>query len=136
MKEQYVLQSWDCAADLPKEFYEEYKNVITNCFINNDSTVAISGCKRFIGSVMVLQMKQLEIRSLLRANLGECIYVFKFVANFVSISFSPSCRFVIVGVRTTSSMNYAFVLDKDFGLKRSSEFPFQQPIENLEDAAG
>lgn len=39
--------------------------------------------------------------------------MFKFTANFVSLSFSPSGRYVAVGLRCRRNLKYAYILDKD-----------------------
>uniref|UniRef100_A0A182Q818 Uncharacterized protein n=1 Tax=Anopheles farauti TaxID=69004 RepID=A0A182Q818_9DIPT len=113
-----VLQAWDLSSfsgdvdDLP-DFKEDWKNVITVCLINNDSNVAISQCEQFIASVRAHRVKVLEIRSIRKENFGEPIFTFKFTANFVSLSFSPSGRFVAIGLRCRRNLKYAYVIDKD-----------------------
>uniref|UniRef100_A0A182TPB9 Uncharacterized protein n=1 Tax=Anopheles melas TaxID=34690 RepID=A0A182TPB9_9DIPT len=113
-----VLQAWDLDSfhgdvdDLP-DFKEDWKNVITICLINNDSNVAISQCEQYVASVRFRSVKEMEIRSLRRDNFGESIFVFKFTANFVSLSFSPSGRYVAVGLRCRRNLKYAYILDKD-----------------------
>ncbi|XP_053675443.1 activating molecule in BECN1-regulated autophagy protein 1A-like [Anopheles nili] len=113
-----ILQAWDLDSfngnvdDLP-DFKEDWKNVITVCLINNDSNVAISQCEQFIASVRFRSTKEMEIRSLRRENFGESIFVFQFTANFVSLSFSPSGRYIAVGLRCRRNLKYAYILDKD-----------------------
>uniref|UniRef100_A0A182NUK5 Uncharacterized protein n=1 Tax=Anopheles dirus TaxID=7168 RepID=A0A182NUK5_9DIPT len=113
-----VLQAWDLASfsgdvdDLP-DFKEDWKNVITVCLINNDSNVAISQCEQFIASVRARTVKELEIRSIRKENFGEPIFTFKFTANFVSLSFSPSARFIAIGLRCRRNLKYAYIIDKD-----------------------
>ncbi|XP_052896742.1 activating molecule in BECN1-regulated autophagy protein 1A-like [Anopheles moucheti] len=113
-----ILQAWDLESfqgdvdDLP-DFKEDWKNVITICLINNDSNVAISQCEQFIASVRFRSVNEMEIRSLRRDNFGELIYAFKFTASFVSLSFSPSGRYVAVGLRCRRNLKYAYILDKE-----------------------
>ena len=54
-----------------------------------------------------------EVRSINRTNFGECMFVFKFVANFVSLSFSPSGRHIVIGLRCKKGLKFAYILDKD-----------------------
>ncbi|XP_050087416.1 activating molecule in BECN1-regulated autophagy protein 1-like isoform X1 [Anopheles aquasalis] len=113
-----VLQVWDLDrmddgdVDSLPNFKEDWKNVITNGIINIDSNVAISQCEKFMASVRFRSVKELEIRSLQRYNFGEQVFLFKFVINFVSLSFSPSGRYVIVGLRCTRNQKYAYILDR------------------------
>ncbi|XP_049536082.1 uncharacterized protein LOC125951342 [Anopheles darlingi] len=113
-----VLQVWDLDrmdvgnVDSLPNFKEDWKNVITNGIINIDSNVAISQCEKFVASVRFRSVKELEIRSLQRDNFGEQVFLFKFVINFVSLSFSPSGRYIIVGVRCTRNQKYAYILDR------------------------
>ncbi|XP_035793277.1 uncharacterized protein LOC118467185 [Anopheles albimanus] len=113
-----VLQVWDLDrmddgdVDSLPNFKEDWKNVITNGIINIDSNVAISQCEKFVASVRFRSVKELEIRSLQRDNFGEQVFLFKFVINFVSLSFSPSGRYVIVGLRCTRNQKYAYILDR------------------------
>ncbi|XP_055546081.1 activating molecule in BECN1-regulated autophagy protein 1-like isoform X2 [Wyeomyia smithii] len=116
-RNQFILQAWDLgchqdASDLP-DFKEDWKNVITICSINNDSNVSISQCEQFIASVRLKDVKELEVRSINRTNFGECMFVFKFVANFVSLSFSPSGRHIVIGLRCKKGLKFAYILDKD-----------------------
>uniref|UniRef100_A0A182M511 Uncharacterized protein n=1 Tax=Anopheles culicifacies TaxID=139723 RepID=A0A182M511_9DIPT len=113
-----ILQAWDLESfqgevDGLPDFKEDWKNVITTCLINNDSNVAISQCEQFIASVRFHSVNELEIRSLRRDNFGELIYAFKFTASFVSLSFSPSGRYVAVGLRCRRNLNYTYILDKN-----------------------
>uniref|UniRef100_A0AAG5CXI7 Uncharacterized protein n=1 Tax=Anopheles atroparvus TaxID=41427 RepID=A0AAG5CXI7_ANOAO len=113
-----VLQAWDLelfngeGEDLP-DFKEDWKNVITICMINNDSNVAISQCEQFIASIRLRSVKEMEIRSLRRENFGESLFVFKFTGDFVSLSFSPSGRYVAVGLRCRRNLKYAYIVDKE-----------------------
>ncbi|KFB44266.1 AGAP009862-PA-like protein [Anopheles sinensis] len=113
-----VLQAWDLellkgdGEDLP-DFKEDWKNVITTCMINNDSNVAISQCEQFIASIRLRSVKEMEIRSLRRENFGESLFLFKFTAEFVSLSFSPSGRYVAIGLRCRRNLKYAYIVDKE-----------------------
>ncbi|XP_058456029.1 uncharacterized protein LOC131433170 [Malaya genurostris] len=113
---QCILQGWDLnsndANDLP-DFREDWKNVISICSITTDSNVSISKCERYIASVRLKAVKELEVRSLNKANFGECMFVFRFVTDFVSLSFSPSGRYVVIGLRCRKRLKFAYILDKD-----------------------
>lgn len=62
------------------------------------------------------------MRSLSRDSFGECLFVFKFVANFVSLSFSPSGKYIVIGLRCKQRMKFAYVLDKDTKWKVGVDF--------------
>ncbi|XP_055594586.1 uncharacterized protein LOC129745507 [Uranotaenia lowii] len=116
-KNEFILQAWELAhfresSELP-DFKEDWKNVIAICLINNDSNVAISQCENFIASVRLKAVKEMEVRSLNRANFGECLFVFRFTANFVSLSFSPSSKHIVIGLRCKKRLKFAYILDKD-----------------------
>uniref|UniRef100_A0A182PFI3 Uncharacterized protein n=1 Tax=Anopheles epiroticus TaxID=199890 RepID=A0A182PFI3_9DIPT len=127
-KKHCVLQAWDLesfhgdADDLP-DFKEDWKNVITVCLINNDSNVAISQCEQYVASVRFRFVKEMEIRSLRRDNFGELIFVFKFTSEFVSLSFSPSGRYVAIGLRCPQNLSYAYILDKNQCSRKDSDLP-------------
>ncbi|XP_052866748.1 uncharacterized protein LOC128272905 [Anopheles cruzii] len=120
-----ALQAWDLDAfngdvdDLP-DFKEEWKNVITMGIVINDSNVDISQCEQLVASVRLRSVKEMEIRSLRRDSFGQLMFVFKFVTNFVSLSFSPSGRFVLLGLRCTKQLKYAYILDRQTGWRIDS----------------
>lgn len=125
-KNQFILQAWNvgtiCGVTEFPDFKEDWRNVLTVCSINNDSNVSISQCERFICTVRIKAVKEMEVRSLSRENFGECLFVFKFIANFVSLSFSPSGKYVVIGLRCKQRMKFAYVLDKDTKWKVGVDF--------------
>ncbi|XP_053696137.1 activating molecule in BECN1-regulated autophagy protein 1-like [Sabethes cyaneus] len=138
-KNQFLLQAWDLgchrdASDLP-DFKEDWKNVISICSINNDSNVSISQCELFIASVRIKAVKELEVRSLDRANFGECMFIFRFVVNFVSLSFSPSGRYLVVGLRCKKRLKFAYILDKDSKWKIGVNFCLDPNSTESQDSA-
>lgn len=125
-KNQFILQAWNvetfCGVTEFPNFKEDWRNVLTVCSINNDSNVSISQCERFISTVRIKAVKEMEVRSLSRDSFGECLFVFKFVANFVSLSFSPSGKYIVIGLRCKQRMKFAYVLDKDTKWKVGVDF--------------
>lgn len=65
-----------------------------------------------------------EVRSLCPANFGECVFVFRFTANFVSLSFSPSGKYIVIGLRCKKRLKFAYILDKDTRWKIGVDFRF------------
>ncbi|XP_001656679.2 activating molecule in BECN1-regulated autophagy protein 1 [Aedes aegypti] len=127
-KNQFVLQAWDLrdfrATSAAPDFKEDWKNIISICSINNDSNVSISQCEQFIASVHSKAVHEMEVRSLCPANFGECVFVFRFTANFVSLSFSPSGKYIVIGLRCKKRLKFAYILDKDTRWKIGVDFRF------------
>lgn len=65
-----------------------------------------------------------EVRSLCPANFGECVFVFRFTANFVSLSFSPSGKYIVIGLRCKKRLKFAYILDKDTRWKIGVDFRY------------
>ncbi|XP_065078630.1 uncharacterized protein LOC135701704 [Ochlerotatus camptorhynchus] len=137
-KNQFILQAWDLGdfrdtSALP-DFKEDWKNVLSICSINNDSNVAISQCEQYIASVQSKAVHEMEVRSLSRANFGECMFVFRFTANFVSLSFSPSAKYIVIGLRCKKRMKFAYILDKDTRWKIGVDFRYDLSSSESRDA--
>ncbi|XP_055639947.1 uncharacterized protein LOC129777599 [Toxorhynchites rutilus septentrionalis] len=125
-KNQYILQAWDLVSfpdnnDL-LDFKQDWRNVISICSINNDSNVSISQCERYIASVRYMAVREMEVRSLSSANFGERMFVYKFAANFVSLSFSPSSRFIVIGLRCKKRLIFAYIIDRNVKWKIGVHF--------------
>lgn len=106
---QYTLQCWDETENI--DLTEDWRNVLTTSTIHNDPTISIAG-KLIASFKTTLNYKCIEIRSLSMENLGELKYVFRTNnENFLSLSISPSTRYLLIGIR---SKNYfAHVLSMD-----------------------
>ncbi|XP_062545291.1 activating molecule in BECN1-regulated autophagy protein 1-like isoform X2 [Armigeres subalbatus] len=128
-KNHFILQAWELKdfreTSAAPDFKEDWKNIISICSINNDSNVSISQCEQFVASVHCKAVQEMEVRSLCPANFGECIFVFRFTANFVSLSFSPSGKYIVIGLRCKKRLKYAYVLDKDTRWKIGVDFRYE-----------
>lgn len=92
----------------------EWRNVITNCTIHNDSTVALSKTGAFIVTINQFSIGRglIEVRSLVDNNLGELLHFFENPSNMISLSISPSCKHILVGVRSKDVFSIILSLEK------------------------
>ncbi|XP_055312605.1 uncharacterized protein LOC129574540 [Sitodiplosis mosellana] len=104
---QYRLQAWNMAnmqeTYLP-DFSQNWRNLITYCYIHNDSTVELSRCGTMIASFEVASSKKIiTVHSLEKSTLGQyiCSYGLDSDEILMSLSFSPSSEYLLVGVRSS-----------------------------------
>lgn len=116
---QYRLQAWNMnnmdRIHLP-DFSQDWRNLITYCYIHNDSTVELSKCGKLIASFeLVNSRKMIAIHSLERDNFGEHIYSYVAQAEEIvmSLSFSPSLDYLLVGIRSNEIFGYFLKIRKN-----------------------
>lgn len=117
---QYRLQAWNMSQlddiHLP-DFSQDWRNLITYCYIHNDSTVEISKCGKLIASFELIDSRKIiSIHSLAQATLGE--YIYSYVTSteetIMSLSFSPSLDYLLVGIRSSEIFGYFLKVRKSF----------------------
>lgn len=98
---------------LPK-LWQEWRNVISTCSLHNDATVSISNCGKMISSFKVFNKTSIiEIYSLENHNLGERLYWTYTKSHCISLSISPSCKHLLLGVR--AGTDYASIYSFEDG---------------------
>ncbi|XP_031629045.1 uncharacterized protein LOC116344586 [Contarinia nasturtii] len=104
---QYRLQAWNMEnmdeTYLP-DFSQNWRNLITYCYIHNDSTVELSKCGTMIASFEVASSRKIiTVHSLEKSTLGQyiCSYILDSDEILMSLSFSPSSEYLLVGVRSS-----------------------------------
>lgn len=116
---QYRLQAWNMShldeIHLP-DFSQDWRNLITYCYIHNDSTVEISKCGKLIASFELINPRKIiSIHSLEVATFGDHIYSYVTSAEetIMSLSFSPSLEYLLVGIRSSEIFGYFLKVHKN-----------------------
>lgn len=116
---QYRLQAWNMThldeIHLP-DFSQDWRNLITYCYIHNDSTVEISKCGKLIASFELINPRKIiSVHSLEQATLGDHIYsyVTSDEETIMSLSFSPSLDYLLVGIRSSEIFGYFLKVHKN-----------------------
>jgi len=112
------IQSWTFSeANFPPDITDSTKNVVVpKCKINNDSSVSISSCNQFLAAIIPhcqstdVKISKLPIYLHKKANnflpgifsvnidsLGQKLFTQSLARNVVSVSFSPSAHFLLLG---------------------------------------
>ncbi|XP_046401670.1 serine-rich adhesin for platelets-like isoform X2 [Ischnura elegans] len=97
------IQAWDFSSCTIPEIGDGEQNVVVpECKIHNDASVDVSSDGRML--VALLPPGRLQINTMLGiyslewGNLGDCLFIMSLAQNAVSVSLSPTCRHLAVGL--------------------------------------
>lgn len=82
--------------------------VVAKCRIHNDASVDISSDGNLLAALVPVESSHsvnLCVYSLEKATFAQCLYVWTFGGNAISVSLSPLARYVVVGLTTPRSAN-------------------------------
>ncbi|XP_059481426.1 activating molecule in BECN1-regulated autophagy protein 1-like [Neocloeon triangulifer] len=96
------IQCWTFnVLDFPPDISDSLKNIVVpKCKINNDSSVSISSCSQLLAAIIPechSHDVKINVYSLGKESLGHLLFTHSLARNVVSISFSPSTQFLLVG---------------------------------------
>ncbi|XP_071454094.1 mucin-19-like [Hetaerina americana] len=97
------IQAWDFSSCTIPEIGDGEQNVVVpECKIHNDASVDVSTDGRML--VALLPPGRLQINTMLGiyslewGSLGDCLFIMSLAQNAVSVSLSPTCRHLAVGL--------------------------------------
>ncbi|CAB3372401.1 Hypothetical predicted protein [Cloeon dipterum] len=117
------IQCWTFSAqNFPPDITDSSKNIVVpKCKINNDSSVSISSCNQMLAAIIPeFQTHDVKINvySMAKDTLGLLLFTHSLVRNVVSVSFSPSAQFLLVGFAANRLLAF-----------RRDEYPMAQIFE-------
>lgn len=105
----YRLQCWDLGSPELPDFEDiETRLIVSKCLIQNASSVDLSPDGQLIACFVPVESGNgvnFCIFSLRHSSFGQCIYSFNFTSNAISVSFSPTGRFLLVGLGSTRMLS-------------------------------
>jgi len=107
----YRIQCWNFSnLDLPNLKDAQANVVVAKCRIHNDASVDISSDGNLLAALVPVESSHsvnLCIYSLEKATFAQCLYVWTFGANAISVSLSPGdSRYVAVGITTPRTASF------------------------------
>ncbi|KAI1304191.1 Activating molecule in BECN1-regulated autophagy protein 1 [Halotydeus destructor] len=109
----YRIQCWDFSKLTLPNLKDAHTNlVVSKCRIHNDASVDISADGNLLAALIPVDSSHsvnLCVYSLGKVTLGQCLYVWTFGANAISVALSPLSRYVVVGLtspRTPQMYSY------------------------------
>ncbi|KAG8226902.1 hypothetical protein J437_LFUL007816 [Ladona fulva] len=131
----FRIQAWDFSSCTIPEIGDGKQNVVVPvCKIHNDSSVDVSCDGRLLVALVPpgrLQINtMLGIYSLEWGNLGECLFIMSLAQDAVSVSLSPTCRHLIVGLATHRMAHLPSernTIAQVFRLERTPPYPSPPP---------
>lgn len=100
----YRIQRWDMRqGEIPDLSQTTTNVVVQNCKIHNDASVALSNDSSMLAAFVSVHRgfpdeNVLSVFSLLEDAFGQCLYTKSFGPNAISVSISPSNKYLLVGL--------------------------------------
>lgn len=145
----YRLQCWDYRnLELPNLKDSQANVVVSKCRIHNDASVDMNGEGTLLAALVPIENSasvNLCIYSLEKKSFAQCLFLWTFGANAISVSLSPLSRFVVVGLTTPRThqpysfppSNESVTVGQVFQLNdREKESPSLEHVRNINVSRG